>query len=45
MVPLTLPGRLATRLAGGLWALNRVLSRAPLLNRIATNVEAVALRR
>ena len=45
MLPLTVPGRLATRLSGVVWALNRVLARVPLLNRFATNVEAVAVTR
>jgi len=45
MLPLTLPGRLATRLASVIWAANRLLSRVPVLNRLATNVEYVARSR
>lgn len=45
MLPLTLPGRLAKRFAGGLYEINRTLSRVPLLNRIATNVELIAVKR
>ena len=45
MVPLTLPGQLAARLAPLIWALNVVLSRVPGLNLLATNVEAIAERR
>jgi SAM-dependent methyltransferase len=44
MLPLTLAGRVADRLAGVIWALNRALSRVPGLNLVATNVEAVAVR-
>jgi hypothetical protein len=32
-------------LAGVIWGLNRALSRVPVLNRLATNVEYVARRR
>jgi 2-polyprenyl-3-methyl-5-hydroxy-6-metoxy-1,4-benzoquinol methylase len=42
MLPLTLPGALAARLARPLWVLNRALARVPLLNAAATNVELVA---
>jgi SAM-dependent methyltransferase len=42
MLPLTLNGRVANRLAGPLWALNELLSRVPALNLLATNVELVA---
>lgn len=42
MLPLTLTGAAASRLAGPLWAANRALSRVPGLNRLATNVELVA---
>jgi SAM-dependent methyltransferase len=45
MLPLTLPGPLAARLAGPLWAVNRALARIPGLNRLATNVELIAERR
>jgi SAM-dependent methyltransferase len=44
MLPLTLPGRLAGRLAPLIWGLNVALARVPLLNRVATNVELVARR-
>lgn len=42
MLPLTLTGGAASRLAGPLWLANRALSRIPGLNRFATNVELVA---
>ena len=42
MLPLTLPGRLAERAAGALWALNRALSRVPGLNLLATDLELTA---
>jgi 2-polyprenyl-3-methyl-5-hydroxy-6-metoxy-1,4-benzoquinol methylase len=45
MLPLTLDHPLAARLAGPIWTLNRLLSRVPLLNRLATNVEFDAVRR
>ena len=45
MLPLMIPGRLMARLAGPLWALNRLLARVPLLNLLATNVELVATAR
>jgi 2-polyprenyl-6-hydroxyphenyl methylase/3-demethylubiquinone-9 3-methyltransferase len=45
MLPLTLPGKLASRLSGVIWALNRVLASVPGLNRLATNVELIATRR
>jgi 2-polyprenyl-3-methyl-5-hydroxy-6-metoxy-1,4-benzoquinol methylase len=44
MLPLTLQGSLATRLAEPLWLLNRALARVPLLNFVATNIELVATR-
>lgn len=44
MLPLTLPGRVAARLAPVIWRLNVVLGRIPGLNLLATNVEAVARR-
>jgi hypothetical protein len=44
MLPLTLPGRVAARLAPVIWGLNVALSRIPGLNALATNVEAVARR-
>lgn len=44
MLPLTLPGRTAERLAPLIWRLNLALSRIPGLNGLATNVEAVARR-
>jgi DNA-binding CsgD family transcriptional regulator len=43
MLPLTLPGRVAAALTGPIWAANRLLARIPLLNRLATNVEVVAV--
>ena len=43
MLPLTLPGRAAAALTGPIWAVNRLLARVPLLNRLATNVEVVAV--
>ena len=42
ILPLTLPGRLATRFADGLWRANVALAAVPGLNTIATNVELVA---
>lgn len=44
MLPLTLDAPLAQRhrVARGVWAANRALSRVPGLNRIATNIELVA---
>lgn len=42
MLPLTLTGNLANCFTGPLWALNRILSAVPGLNRLATNVELVA---
>jgi SAM-dependent methyltransferase len=44
MLPLTLPGRLATRMTPMVWSVNRILARVPILNLLATNVEAVARR-
>ena len=44
MLPLTLTGRLAERLAPAIWLANRALSRVPLLNKFATNVELSARR-
>ncbi len=43
MLPLTLPGRVGAALTGPIWAANRALARVPLLNRLATNVEVVAV--
>jgi SAM-dependent methyltransferase len=45
MVPLTLTGPLARRLAMPIWRLNRMLSRVPLVNLVATNVEVLGIRR
>jgi SAM-dependent methyltransferase len=45
MLPLTLQGRAAARLAGTIWTLNRLIARVPVLNRLATNVEYVARAR
>lgn len=42
MLPLTLPGKAASRVAGGIWATNRALSGVPGLNLVATNIELVA---
>ena len=42
MLPLSLSNPLATRAAERIWQANRMLSRVPLLNRLATNVELVA---
>lgn len=42
MLPLTLPGPLARRLAPLIWNVNRALVRVPGLRRLATNVELVA---
>src|SRR4051812_12075549 len=42
MLPLTLPGPLARRLAPAIWRLNGALARVPGLRRLATNVELVA---
>jgi hypothetical protein len=45
MLPLTVDHPLATRLAGAIWTVNRLLSRLPGLNWLATNVELDAVRR
>jgi 2-polyprenyl-3-methyl-5-hydroxy-6-metoxy-1,4-benzoquinol methylase len=42
MLPLTLPGRVATVTAPAIYGANRALSRVPALNAAATNVELVA---
>ena len=44
MLPLSIDHPLLNRLGGAVWALNRVLERVPLLNRLATNVEVQAIR-
>lgn len=44
MLPLTLPGELIARVSGPLWWLNKLLARVPGLNRLATNVEVMAIR-
>ena len=44
MLPLTLTGRVADRLAGVIWTLNRTLTRVPGLNLVATNVETIGVR-
>jgi ubiquinone/menaquinone biosynthesis C-methylase UbiE len=44
MLPLTVDHPTVTRVAGAIWALNRLLSRVPVLNRLATNVEVYATR-
>jgi len=46
MLPLSLfTGRIGEILAPAVWALNRALARIPVLNRLATNVELVAVKR
>ena len=46
MLPLSLfTGRIGEVLAPAVWALNRLLARIPVLNRLATNVELVAVKR
>lgn len=45
MLPLTVGGRLPRAVVALIWGLNRGLSRVPLLNRLATNVELVATAR
>jgi hypothetical protein len=45
LLPLMIPGAVIDRLAGALWAINGLLSRVPVLNLLATNVELVATRR
>ena len=46
MLPLSLfTGRIGEILAPAVWALNRLLARIPVLNRLATNVELVAVKR
>jgi SAM-dependent methyltransferase len=45
MLPLTLPGRAATRFAGAIYGTSRALSRVPGLNSVATNVELIARAR
>ena len=42
MLPLTLPGKAASIITGGIWATNRALSAVPGLNLVATNIELVA---
>jgi ubiquinone/menaquinone biosynthesis C-methylase UbiE len=42
MLPLTVTHPLAARYSDQIWQINVALGRAPILNRIATNVEAVA---
>lgn len=44
MLPLTVPGQAVERFGGALWGANRALARVPVLNGLATNVEAVARR-
>lgn len=43
MLPLTIDNALATRLAGPIWAANRVLAKVALVNQLATNVEVDAV--
>ncbi len=46
MLPLSLfTGRIGEVLASTVWALNRALAQIPILNRLATNVELVAVKR
>lgn len=45
MLPLSLPGRAARALGPVIWALSRAMARIPLLNRLATNVDVVAVTR
>lgn len=45
MLPLTLQHPLAQRFDKAIWIANRLLSRLPVLNRLATNVEVDAVRR
>src|SRR5438477_110589 len=45
MLPLTVEHPLARRVAGAVWAANRLLSRVPGLSLLATNVELVATAR
>lgn len=42
MLPLTLEGGAATRVAPAIWTANRALARVPALNLLATNLELVA---
>jgi ubiquinone/menaquinone biosynthesis C-methylase UbiE len=44
MLPLTISHPLAGRYAGQIWRINVALGRLPVVNRVATNVEAVASR-
>lgn len=44
LLPLTLPGHLATRFAAVVWRLNRALSALPVLRLLATNVELRCVR-
>jgi len=44
MLPLTLPSRLSAVMSGAIWRANRLLSKIPGLNLLATNLEAVAIR-
>lgn len=45
MLPLTIDHPLAARFSSLIWALNRMLEKVPILNRLATNVEVHAIRR
>ena len=44
MLPLTLTADWVNRVAPVIWPLNRALSRVPILNLLATNVEVTARR-
>jgi SAM-dependent methyltransferase len=43
MLPLTVTGGWAWRLSAPIWALNQALARVPPVNRLATNIEIVAV--
>ncbi len=45
LLPLTVTGAVANRIAPVLWMVNRVLTRIPGLNVVATNIDLVATRR
>jgi ubiquinone/menaquinone biosynthesis C-methylase UbiE len=43
VLPLTLPGAFATRHGERIWRANTALARIPVLNRVATNIELIAV--
>jgi SAM-dependent methyltransferase len=45
VLPLSVTGVWAWRMAGPIWELNRALGRLPVVNRLATNIEIVAVSR